>query len=148
MANSIKQSGEGAALQVTKPARAADLAASKSGEDYTGAERWARLADVRVYGFDELLLVFDRDRVDITEMAELVATTARDTKSIHLGSNASLRPAGNGCMVSLPGITEAGFHIGDTAAVHPGPNMLAITKSSADIRIVADLLSIRRDQID
>ena len=149
MANSIKQSGGGPALQITREARAAGLAEEATGDDLEGAARWARLADVRVYGFDNFLLVVDRDRVDVEDVAELVASAARDTRSIYQGVDASVRPAGNGCMVSLPGLDGTGLEVGDTAPAHPAPNMLVIhARDGAAARLAEDLATIRLEQID
>lgn len=149
MANAIKRSGEGLALQITRDARAADLAATVADEEATGADRWARLADVRVYGFDGLLLVVDRERVATEHVAELVTSAASDTASIHLGANASVRPAGNGCMVSLPGVEDTGLEVGERAPARPAPNVLVIhARRSQPARIAEDLTAIRRGQVD
>lgn len=148
MPNNIKQSGEGPALQVTKPARAAALAEEATGDDLTGRDRWKRFADVRVYGFDGVLLVVDREKMDTGDVAEIVASIARDTKSIYNGIEASIRPAGNGCMVSLPGLDPTGLRVGDTAPVHPAKNTLVITDGSSDrARLVKDVVSIRESQV-
>jgi hypothetical protein len=86
--------------------------------------------------------------MDVEDVADLVATIARDTKSIYTGQNASIRPAGNGCMVSLPGVMDTGLKLGDTAPAHPAPDMLIITPDTKDgTRLAEDLVSIRRDQI-
>ena len=58
MPNKIKRSGDGLALQVTKPARAAGLV-EKTDDELT------RLADIRVFAFDGLLLVVDLDRITV-----------------------------------------------------------------------------------
>ncbi len=148
MPNTVKQSGEGPALQVTKPARAAELAELATGEGKTGVERWADLADVRVYGFDKALLVVRPSEMKSEHIAELVASAARDTGSIYNGMDASVRAAGNGCMVSLPGLDKTGIHVDDTAPVHPGPDILVVTDGSADrARLAKDLVSIRQAQI-
>jgi hypothetical protein len=66
MVNQIKESGtEGLALQITKPARAAELVEENS----EGAP--TSLADVRVYSFQHMLLVVDVEAVAATEIAEL-----------------------------------------------------------------------------
>lgn len=149
MANAIKRSGEGLALQITREARAAELAETVADEEATGADRWARLADVRVYGFDGLLLVVDRERVATEHVAELVASAAGDTKSVYCGANASVRPAGNGCMVSLPGIEETGLERGDAVPARPAPGLLVIhARESQPARVAEDLVTIRRGQVD
>jgi hypothetical protein len=151
MTNKIKQAGEGCGLQITEPARKAGLAEESDG-DLSGAEgssRWQYFANVRVYGFETLMLVFNTDEMDTGEIAELVASAARDTESIYLGANARIRPSGNGCMVSLPGNEEAGFRHGDKAPVYTAPDMLAIANTSTDReRLARDLISIREHQVE
>ncbi|MFH5800994.1 hypothetical protein [Haladaptatus sp. CMAA 1911] len=88
MPNTIKRSGDGLALQVTKPARAAGLV--EETDDPT------RLANIRVFAFDGLLLVVDLGRINDENMVELATSAALDTVSIHRVANASLQIAGNG----------------------------------------------------
>lgn len=140
MANSIKQSGGGLALQVTMPAREASLVK----EDGDGEATY--LADVLVYGFDDLLLVVDADRVDVGTRAELVASAASDTDSIHQGASASLEIAGNGYQVQLPGCRLAGFHEGDRAPVVSRQGLLCI-HDGTQARLVEDLATIRDGQV-
>jgi len=86
MANHIKRSGaDGLALQVTTEAREAGLVVER------GNDRVDR-ADVRVYAFDGLLLVVDRDLAD-DHVAEFVAAATRDTESIHRALDATITPA-------------------------------------------------------
>ena len=99
MPNMIKESGEGVALQVTKPARVAGLVNEDSEGEPTS------LAAVRVYAFNNVLLVVDRDEMD----TQTVAVTAKDTKSIYQGIDASVQEAGNGVKVQLPPADDAGF---------------------------------------
>ena len=142
MANSIKCAGEGLALQVTKPARSVGLVEENADGDAT------RLADVRVFSFDDLLLVVDLDRVDTAHVAELVASAARDTKSVYRAWDASLQISGGGYQVQLPPASDAGFDEGDTPMVRSLPGMLAIMKCDRDVaRLVDDLETIRRDQV-
>lgn len=102
MANHIKRSGaDGLALQVTTEAREAGLVVER------GNDRVDR-ADVRVYAFDGLLLVVDRDLAD-DHVAEFVAAATRDTESIHRALDATITPAGNGSQVQLPPAEDAGF---------------------------------------
>lgn len=148
MANSVKQSGEGPALQITKQARAVDLAETTSEDGAEGAKRRAYVANVRVYGFENALLIVDREKMTAQEIAKLVVSAAGDTDSIYLGASASIRPAGNGCMVSLPGLDPTGLKIGDTVPAHPGPNMLMITADTgAGMRLAEDLITLRKAQI-
>ena len=92
--NGIKSSGaNGLALQVTKPARSAGLVEENSDREATS------LADVRVYAFDHLLLVIDLGAVVTEDVAELVVTAARDTKSIHRAMDATVQIAGHGYQV-------------------------------------------------
>jgi len=142
MPNAIKQSGEGLALQVTKPARAASLV-----EENADGEP-ARRAEVLVYAFDEVLLVVDVDRVEVSDRAELVASAARDTKSIYRARGARIQIAGNGYQVNLPPAEDAGFDEGDAAPAHPAPGLLVITTNERPAsRLAADLMTIRRGQI-
>ena len=142
MPNIIKQSGEGLALQVTKPARAASLVEENADGEPT------RRAGVLVYAFDEMLLVVDVDRVAVSDRAELVASAARDTKSIYRAGASSIQIAGHGYQVHLPPAEDAGFEEGDTAPVHPAPGVLVITTDEPQAgRLAADLVTIRREQV-
>ncbi|WP_227379887.1 HVO_A0114 family putative DNA-binding protein [Haladaptatus halobius] len=108
MPNKIKRSGDGLALQVTKPARAAGLVEETDDEP-------TRLANIRVFAFDGLLLVIDLDRITDENIVELATSAALDTVSIHRVTNASLQIAGNGYQVQLPGAVNAGFNVRDLA---------------------------------
>jgi hypothetical protein len=139
MPNKIKRSGDGLALQVTKPARTAELIEDTDDET-------TYLANIRVFAFDDLLLVIDIDRTTDEHVVELATTAARDTVSIHRVTDASLQIAGNGYQVQLPGAAEAGFHVGDQAPCTPAPNILAIAAEGSE-RVAADLVTIRREQV-
>jgi len=142
MPNEIKESGEGYALQVTQPARDGGLVE----EDSEG--NTLRRADVRVHGFDGLLLVVDVDRVDDADEAELVAAAARDTGSVYRALEAAIQPAGNGYQVQLPAAREAGFAVGDSALARPAEGVLFVHPNTADgDRLAADLQSIREEQV-
>lgn len=91
MPNSIKDAGaDGVALQITKPARAAGLVE----EDSDGNATYR--ADVRVYAFDDVLLVVDRERMNTDDVAELVASVAQDTDSIYQAVDAVSTSPGTG----------------------------------------------------
>jgi hypothetical protein len=139
MVNAIKDSGGGLALQVTTEARDAGLVEENTDGDAT------RLADVYVYGFEKLLLVIDLDRVTAKHRSELVAVAARDTDSIYHGARASVKIAGHGYQVQLPGCRAAGFHIDDQAPVSSLPGVLVIHDES-NTRLAEDLRTIRYDQ--
>jgi hypothetical protein len=148
MTNKIKKSGtEGLALQITKPARAAELVEENSDGDATYR------ADVRVYAFSHLLLIVDIETVSTRQIAELVAAAARDTKSIYRAVDASIQTAGNGYQVQLPPAREAGFQEGDRAPCHTGRSVLIIsnndgTSAGTDAaRLAQDLITIRNDQL-
>lgn len=116
MANQIKSSGAaGLALQITKPARSAGLVEENADGDAVS------LADVRVYAFDHLLLVVDRERVSTEHIAELVIAATRDTSSIYRAMDATVQIAGHGYQVQLPPAQDAGFAKGDRAPTHPAP---------------------------
>lgn len=143
MVNSIKHSGDGFALQITKPARSAGLV--EETKDGNASYR----ADVRVHAFRDLLLVVDLERVDEEDEAEMVATTVRDTKTAYQSINAGVHIAGEGYQVHLPVANDAGFETSDIAPVHPAPNILVISaKTSTDsARLAKDLVSIRKEQV-
>jgi len=138
MANHIKQSGaDGLALQVTTEARTAGLVIER------GEDRVDR-ADVRVYAFDGLLLVVDRDLTDEL-VAELVAAGAQDTESVYRALDATITAAGNGSQVQLPPAEDAGFEVGDRAPVLTASDILVI-HSANTVRLANDLITIRREQ--
>lgn len=148
MTNKIKESGiEGLALQITRPARAAELVEENSDGDPTYR------ADVRVYAFSHLLLVVDVENVSTRHIAELVAAAARDTKSIYRAMDASVQIAGNGYQVQLPPARDAGFTKGDRAPCHTACGVLVIsrddgTSASADAaRLARDLVTLRNEQV-
>lgn len=144
MANTIKPSGEdGLALQVTNPARSAGLVEETEEGDAT------YLADVRVYSFENLLLVVNRDTDEIADnaVAELVASATRDTKSVYQAMNASLQIAGGGYQVQLPPAEDAGFYQGHPAPIKSLPGLLIIYRDRSD-RLANDLASIRRQQLE
>jgi hypothetical protein len=140
MANSIKRSAGGLALQVTNPARQAELVVENS--DRTATRR----AEIHVYGFDGVLLVVDSENVAMTHRAELVAAAASDTDSIHRGGKATVEIAGNGYQIQLPGCREAGLHLGDIASVDVGSGILVIHDGS-ESRLASDLVTIRDEQV-
>jgi hypothetical protein len=139
MPNQIKDSADGLALQVTREARSAGLV-----EEDTDGEP-TDLADVLVWAFDDLLIVIDRS-VAVEHRAELVATAASDTGSIHSGSPATVAIAGNGYQVQLPGCKAAGFTIGDTAPVRSSDGVLFV-HDGTNGRLIGDLIAIRQEQI-
>jgi len=136
MANNIKRSAGGLALQVTREARKAGLVEEDSDGNATS------LSDVYVYGFDGLLVVVGSE-VDAGDRAELVATAARDTNSVHHGSTSTLAIAGNGYQVQLPGCKPAGFREGDNGHVRVTDGVLFIHDGSNG-RLVDDMMTIRR----
>jgi hypothetical protein len=140
MANSIKKSAGGLALQITKEARKAGLVV----EDSEGTA--TRRAEVYVYGFDDLLLLIDSENVAISHRAELVAAAARDSGSIHRGEVATVEIAGNGYQIQLPGCRDAGFEVGDSAPAAVGEGVIVVHNGSKR-RLAEDLLSIRTEQV-
>jgi hypothetical protein len=84
--NSIKRSGVGGvALQITKDARTSGLVDETQDGDTT------HRAEVRVYAFNDLLLVVDLDKVSDEHIAALVARGATQTNSIHQAVDARPR---------------------------------------------------------
>lgn len=151
MVNTIKDRSEGLALQVTIPARKAGLVEEDNDGETT------RRADVRVYSFEGLLLVVDREKMDEAHIVELLKAGAGDTKTARQAIDATIQTSGNGYQVQLPPARDAGFREGDPAPCHPAPNQLVISKNSLRNeehgqakpgRVAASLLTIRRDQVE
>lgn len=143
MANILQQPGpDGYALSVTREARTAGLVE----EDAEGDPR--RLAPVRVYAFDDLLLVVDRDQLDDTEIVELVTYAAEARDSIHQAIDASVTTYGGGrsYRVQLPPADDAGFEAGETLPCHPLPGLLVVSPLDAGM-VVPSLERIRRKQL-
>ena len=140
MANSIKKSAGGLALQITNEARKAGLVV----EDSEGTA--TRRAEVYVYGFDDLLLLVDSENVAVSHRAELVAAAARDSSSIHRGEVATVEIAGNGYQIQLPGCRDAGFEVGDSAPVAFWKGVIVVNDESKR-RLAEDILSIRTEQV-
>jgi hypothetical protein len=134
MVNSIKESGGGLALQVTKEARKAGLV----------HENQSR-AEVYVYAFDDLLMVIDQS-ISMGYRADLISTAAGDTESMHTGYPASIEVAGNGYQVQLPGSQEAGFNVGDDGHVRAKDGILFIHDGTMG-RLIDDLYAIRDEQV-
>ena len=138
----IKSSGHGLAVQCTKQARGAGLV------EETGDEA-SRLADTWVYGVDGLLLVIDKNRVDVEDRAELVASAARDSGAIYQGAAASMHVAGDGYKAQLPGALEVGIREGDAVSFLVADHVLVVTDRSHDAtRLAEDLATIRDEQTD
>lgn len=150
MANSLKHSAGGLALQITKAARAADLVEERDTPD--GKTPTYR-AETRVHAFAGLLLVVDTERVPDDEEAELVAATARDTQTAYQSMTAKVQIAGNGYQLQLPPAADAGLRKGDRPALRTAPGVLVIANDDVDgrvrpTRVAEDLVTIRRDQAD
>ncbi|MFC6722871.1 hypothetical protein ACFQE1_00325 [Halobium palmae] len=146
MANTIKNSADGLALQITKPARTADLVT----EDAEGAT--SRRAPVRVYSFDGYLLVVDRERVSDEDTAELVRALSEYTDSIYRVMDSVVQIAGHGYQVQLPPARDAGFEQDDEAPVEPAPGVLVIhsfvsVEGESVDEIVVSIVDLRRDQV-
>jgi hypothetical protein len=139
MVNSIKESADGLALQVTREARKAGLVQEDADGNPTG------LSDVTVWGFDDLLLVIG-DYVAMGHRADLVSTAAGDTGSVHAGRSSTLAVAGNGYQVQLPGCQAAGFTKGDDGHVRAGDGVLFIHDGRQG-RLIDDLFAIRDEQV-
>jgi len=134
--NSIKESADGLALQVTEPARdGAGLVEENSEGEAT------HLSDVHVFGFDGLLVVVGAD-VSPADRAALVGTAARDTETLHEGARATLATSGHGYQVQLPGCKAAGFFEGDKGHVRAADRVLFIHDGTHG-RLIDDLMSVR-----
>jgi hypothetical protein len=135
MVNSIKQSADGLALQVTKEARKAGLVQEDTDGNPTD------LSDVYVWGFDDLLVVVG-DEIGMGRRADLVSAAAGDTGSVHGGYPSTLAVAGNGYQVQLPGCKAAGFFEGDDGHVRATDGVLFIHDGEQG-RLIDDLMTVR-----
>jgi hypothetical protein len=140
MVNSVKQSGVGLALQVTREARDGAEMVMEDGDGNA-----TRLPTVYVYGFDGVLLVFDAERVSAADRAALVASAADDTNSIHRGEATELAVRGNGYQVQLPGCRAADFREGNDGHVVTAPGLLVI-HDGTNGRLANDLTTSRVEQ--
>jgi hypothetical protein len=138
-APTIKESGDGLAIQVTKQARRAGMVDEDAEGDAT------RLAGVYVYGFDGILLIVDAENVSDSDRAELVSSAASDTGSVYRGEASSMAIAGNGYQVQLPGCHAAGFSQGDQTPVRTEPGLMVVHDGENE-RIAGDLITLRADQ--
>lgn len=140
MPNQLTNTGDGLALQVTKPARSAGLV-----EEDPDGETTSRSAVV-AYGFDDLILVLDRDpgRVPMADRAELVALAASETESIYCGIDTRIQHSGNGYRVQVPA-TETGFYAGDGLSCHAAPGLLVMVPLDAAVG-TRELLETRQTQ--
>ena len=140
MPNQLTNTGDGLALQVTKPARSAGLVEETADGDTT------RRASVVAYGFDDLILVLDRDtdRVPMVDRATLVALAARETESIHRGIDTRIQHSGNGYRVQVPA-TGTGLHAGDGLPCHAAPGLLVMAPLDASVG-KRELLETRQTQ--
>lgn len=141
--NAIKDSGEGVAVQATIPARNAGLVEENAEGDAS------YLAEVRVYSFDGVLLVADRDprRIGVADVADLAGSLLRDTESIYQAVDATTKISGHGYQIQLPPAADAGFHVGDVVKMHTAPNVLVVTKRGRNKRLADDIVDIRRSQV-
>lgn len=144
MASSIQEYVDGRhTLQATKYVRSAGLVEENAENEAT------YLADTRVYAFNDLLLVVDRDTACVPNdhVAELVASAARDSQTAFQAIDATVSIAGGGYRVQLPPATDAGFHQDQTPQVQTAPGILVLHRTRSE-RLASDLVSIRRDQVN
>ncbi|VTT86239.1 hypothetical protein DM2_2277 [Halorubrum sp. DM2] len=140
MPNQLTPTGDGLALQVTKPVRSAGLI-----EEDADGETTSR-SDVVAYGFADLILVIGRDTecVPIADRAELVALAAQETESIHRGIDTRIQHSGNGYRVQVPA-TGTAFNAGDALPCHAAPGFLVMAPADASVG-KHELLETRRTQ--
>lgn len=148
--NKIHKYDKAPAISATVQLRAAGLAEEVNDDDKTGGEKWKRLADVRVFGFDGLIIIFDRDEETLTDerVAEIVGQAVEYTNSAYLATDVKVRYAGNGCRVSLPVLKNTGMHVGDKPKILSSIDMVLIADNSPDRnRAAINLHSIRQSQV-
>jgi len=141
--NTVKDTGGGLALQATRKVRRAGLVDDDGDVEAEDAYR----ADVYVYGFDDLLMVIDADRVSKSDRADLVSTAAGDTGSIYDGRRTNIERAGNGYRVPLPGCEAAGFEQKDKPKRVPTHSKGVLFIHDDSTRLVEDLIAIRQEQV-
>lgn len=139
--NRIKKSSGGLALQITKPARQAGFVI----EDNDGLA--TRRADVLVYGFDNLILLFDKSHASAENRSDIIKKAVDGTQSIHRGEKATVEMAGNGYQIQLPGCQEAGINKGDTLSILVADGLVILFSKKRDRDLATDLLRTRQKQI-
>lgn len=139
--NSIKADGDSRRLQVTKPARAADLVEEQGDGD---SQRTTYRADVYVHAFDGIIVIGDESLED-SQWAEIVAKTAEYTDSSFRCDTAKIQHDGNGYSVALPVASDAGFELGGTPGVHPAPGVIILSRDPT-VKIGIEVANLRIDQ--
>lgn len=140
MPNQLTNTGDGLVLQVTKPARSAGFVEEDANDDTT------HRASVVAYGFDDAILVIDRDtdRVPMGDRAGLVVLAASETDLIHRGTNTRIQHSGNGYRVQVPP-AGTGFDTGDGLPSQAALGLLVMAPLDADVD-PRRLLETRRTQ--
>ncbi|GAB6878366.1 hypothetical protein JCM17823_06400 [Halorubrum gandharaense] len=139
MPNQITSTGNGYALQVTKPARSAGLVDETSEGDTTYR------ADVVAYGFDGAICVIDADtdRVSMSERADLVAALTSATDSIHTGIRTRIQHSGStGYRVQIP-VVGTGLQEGDGLPCHAAPGVLLMAPLDTSLPVGSLLDRVR-----
>lgn len=139
MPNKLKKSGGGTAIQITKPARQAGMLKDNNSENL-------RLAEVRIYSFDRLLVATDIERMNQKEISEIIIQAIEGTQTVFDAKKGRIQSAGNGYQLQLPPAEDAGFEIGDTLECQSAPGLLIFTGVGVN-PIKSKLLETRRTQL-
>jgi hypothetical protein len=135
MQNDVKRPADKMALQITKPARKAQFV------DEDSEDNPVRLADTYTYAFDNLMLVFDENRVSVAKRAELVKSTAGDSKSIYTGVRGKVSQSGHGYQIQLIGGEQAGFAVGQTITMSTAYGVIALYDKTETARLAKDIIA-------
>ena len=125
--NAIKDGHDGLAVQVTGSIRDHTGIVEENGEGDP-----IRPPEMFVYLVDQLLLVIDTDRIRVDDREELVASAIDATESVCRGEQISVKIAGNGYQVQLPGCRAAGFTVGQRAPTKSAPDVSSFISTPPD----------------
>ena len=139
MPNKLKKSAGGTAIQITKAARQAGMLKDNNDEN-------PKLAKVRIYSFDRLLVAIDIERMNQKEISEIIIQAIEETQTVFDAQKAGIQSAGNGYQLQLPPAEDAGFEIGDMLECQSAPSLLIFTGVGVN-PIKSKLLEIRRTQL-
>ena len=129
MVNTVKTTNSSLALQITHAARKANLVDESDHPDGEGkiVERYAPL---RMYAFENFIVVVDTERVCDKNIVELVTTVAKRTGTIYQASNTKVQRRGNGYQIPVTVGKDAGWVEGNKIGTYPAPGVLGLGRGS------------------
>ena len=137
MGNTINKK-KGLSFTLTKPAKKAGLV---SGEDQPEGHH------VRVYGFDQYIIVAGIDDITDENLSEIIVTAIEYTKTAYSATDNKISKVGHGWAVQLAPAKNAGFEADDEleAKVAPG---LVLLKREYNHPLDDKLVSLRKSQLN